>query len=355
MRKYLNHIFSDHGGCLRKKIIDIYSLLVLYNLFVWGLVFYYFYNNPLLFSTAVLAYTFGLRHAVDADHIAAIDNVTRKLMQDGKQPVSAGLFFSLGHSTVVMIATICVALITATLVQSNLTRWHEIGGTVCTFISAVFLILIAFINLMIFISIFKIFQQVRRGDKNREEEIDQLMRSQGFLAKHFRRLFQVITHSWQMYPLGILFGLGFDTATEIVLLGITASETVHGLSFWSVLIFPALFTAGMTLVDTTDSILMQGAYGWAFMKPMRKLYYNLTITFVSVTVAFSLGTIEVLGLLADKIEARGYIWGLIKVLNNHFDILGYFIIGIFMCAWIISVIAYKFMQINKIEYKEKED
>ncbi len=355
MRKYLNNIFSDYGGSLRKKITGIYSLLILYNLFVWLWAFYLLHNNPLLFSTAVLAYTFGLRHAVDADHIAAIDNVTRKLMQDGKQPVSAGLFFSLGHSTVVVIATVCVALATATLMQSNLTRWHEIGSVICTSISAVFLILIAFINLLIFISIFKIFQQVRRGNKNREENIDQLMSTQGFLAKRFRRLFQVITHSWQMYPLGFLFGLGFDTATEIILLGITASETVHGLSFWSVLIFPALFTAGMTLIDTTDSILMLGAYGWAFIKPIRKLYYNLTITFVSVTVAFSLGTVEVLGLIANNIEANGYLWSLIKELNSHFDIVGYIIIGIFMASWMISVIAYKLMQFDKLEYKAKED
>lgn len=349
MRRYLTNIFSDQVGCLREKITDIYSLLILFNLLVWGLAFYFLHNNPLLFSTAILAYTFGLRHAVDADHIAAIDNVTRKLMQEGKQSVSVGLFFSLGHSTVVIIATACVALLTTTLVQGNVTRWHEIGSTVCTFISAGFLILIALINLLIFISIFKIFQQVRQDKKNREAEIDELMSSQGFLAKRFRRFFQVITHSWQMYPLGILFGLGFDTATEIILLGIAASQAVHGLSFWSVLIFPALFTAGMTLIDTSDSILMQGVYGWAFMKPMRKLYYNLTITFVSVTVAFSLGTIQVLGLFANQFETNGPIWSLIKGLNSHFSLLGYVIIGIFTGSWILSVIVYKLMQIDKLE------
>lgn len=349
MRNYLNSIFSDQCGCLRKKIVSIYSLLIFYNLIVWLWAVYFLHNNPLLFSTAILAYTFGLRHAVDADHIAAIDNVTRKLMQDGKQPVSAGLFFSLGHSTVVVIATVCVALATATLVQSNLSLWQEIGSLICTSVSAIFLILIALINLLIFISIFKIFQEVRHGGEHREKDIDELMKSQGFLAKRFRRLFQVITHSWQMYPLGFLFGLGFDTATEIVLLGITATQIVHGLSFWSVLIFPALFTAGMTLIDTTDSILMLGAYGWAFMKPIRKLYYNLTITFVSVTVAFSLGIIEVLGLIANKIEADGYIWHTIKELNSHFDILGYVIIGIFMASWLVSVITYKIMQLDKLE------
>ncbi|MCL9685295.1 HoxN/HupN/NixA family nickel/cobalt transporter [Legionella maioricensis] len=351
MRHYLNIIFSDHSDCLRKKITSIYRFLFLYHVCVWLWAFYSLHNNPLLFSTAVLAYTFGLRHAVDADHIAAIDNVTRKLMQEGKQPVSVGLFFSLGHSTVVVIATVCVALATTTLVHHHLTRWQEIGTMVCTSISALFLILIALINLLIFISIFKIFLQVRHGSQYHEEDIEQLMNTQGFLAKHFRRLFQVITHSWQMYPLGILFGLGFDTATEIILLGITASEIAQGLSFWSVLIFPALFTAGMTLIDTTDSILMVRAYGWAFRNPIRKLYYNLTITLVSVLVAFCLGTVEVLGLIADKMEANGSLWGLVKGINSHFDILGYIIISIFMASWIISIVTYKFMRLDKLDYK----
>jgi nickel/cobalt transporter (NiCoT) family protein len=347
--------YDQHSRIINRpyrKIIGIYGLLILYNLFAWLWAFYFFHNNPLLLSTAMLAYTFGLRHAMDADHIAAIDNVTRKLIQEGKQPISAGLYFSLGHSTVVVIATIGVTLATAKVVQNHLTQWHEIGNIVFTSISAIFLILIALINLLIFISIFKIFQQVRRGHKTPEKDIDQLISSQGFLAKHFRHLFQVITHSWQMFPIGFLFGLGFDTASEIILMGIAAAETVHGLSFWSVLIFPALFTAGMTLIDTTDSVLMFGAYGWAFMKPVRKLYYNLTITFVSVTVAFSLGIVEILGLIANQIESNGYVWNLIKELNNQFNLLGYIIVSIFMASWIISLVMYKLMQFDKLEYKK---
>ncbi|KTD52855.1 HoxN/HupN/NixA family nickel/cobalt transporter [Legionella quateirensis] len=355
MRTNLLTIFSDFGDGLRNKITGIYSVLILYHVFVWLWAFYALHDNPLLFSTAVLAYTFGLRHAVDADHIAAIDNVTRKLMQEGKKPISAGLFFSLGHSTVVVIATICVALTTATLMQSNINRWHEVGSLVCISISALFLILIALINLFIFISIFKVVQHVRKGNHYQEEDIDNLLNNKGFFANRFRRLFGVISHSWQMYPLGFLFGLGFDTATEIILLGITASEMVHGLSFWSVLIFPALFTAGMTLIDTTDSMLMVGAYGWAFMKPIRKLYYNLTITLVSVLVAFCLGTVEVLGLIANKIEANGFIWNLIKEINSHFDILGYVIIGIFMSSWIISVMTYKYLQLDKLDLNVKNE
>lgn len=349
MLKFINNIFSDQGDCLRKKILGMYSLLILYNSIVWFWALSIFHNNPFLLSTALLAYTFGLRHAVDADHIAAIDNVTRKLMQEGKRPISAGLFFSLGHSTVVIIATICVALTTAKIVQSNLTHLREISNIVCTFISALFLMLIAFVNLSIFISIFKNFQKVRSGNINYERDENQLMTSQGFFAKYFRHLFKVITHSWQMYPLGFLFGLGFDTATEIILLGIAASETVHGLSFWSVLIFPALFTAGMTLIDTTDSILMLNAYGWAFMKPIRKLYYNLTITFVSLSVAFSLGFLEVLGLIAKQIQTDTYIWNLIRELNNHFDILGYVIVVVFIISWIVSVILYKVMRVDELD------
>jgi high-affinity nickel-transport protein len=347
MGKYLRYLFVDQVGYLRQKITAIYSLLVLYNLFVWLGAFYFFHHNPLLFGTAVLAYTFGLRHALDADHLAAIDNVTRKLIQEGKQPVSAGLCFSLGHSAVVFMATLGVALATAKLVPHHLARWHEIGNIVCTFLSSLFLILISFINLFIFISLFKVFQQARRGNKSTEEDIDQLISSQGFLAKYFRHFFQIITHSWQMFPLGFLFGLSLDTATEIILMGISAAETVHGLSFWSLLIFPALFTAGMTLLDTTDSILMLGAYGWALLKPVRKLYYNLSITFISITLAFSLGIIEILGLIGNQIKANGYMWNLIKALNSHFEILGYIIISLFIASWLISIIVYKLMQFGK--------
>lgn len=351
MRKFLINIFSDRQGNLRNKIISIYSLLITFNILVWLWAFYALHAYPLLFSTAVLAYTFGLRHAVDADHIAAIDNVTRKLMQDGKQPVATGLYFSLGHSTVVIIASVCVALAVAALMHSDLSGWRDVAGVVCTSVSAFFLLLIAFINLLIFISIYQVFQQVRRGEKYRGEDIDKLLNERGFLAKMFRRLFRIITHSWQMYPLGFLFGIGFDTATEIALLGITASQTLSGMSTWTILIFPALFTAGMTLVDTTDGIIMLGAYGWAFMNPVRKLYYNLTITLVSVIVALFIGNVEFLGLLANKIKAEGFIWDIIRSLDDHFNFLGYIIIFIFIISWFISVMMYKYMQLDKLEKK----
>jgi high-affinity nickel-transport protein len=344
----LKSIFN-HQSSLRHKIIGILGLLIVYNLSVWLWAWYSFSGYPLLFSTAVLAYTFGLRHAVDADHIAAIDNVTRKFLQEGKPAVSVGLFFSLGHSTVVIIASVIIALTTTTFMQRDFTRWHEIASMVCTCISAFFLLLIATINLLIFVSIYQTFQQIRKGQNYQEEDINQLMNHNGFLAKRFRRIFQVIAHSWQMYPLGFLFGIGFDTATEIALLGITASQTLNGLPLWSILIFPALFTAGMTLVDTIDGILMIGAYGWAFMKPIRKLYYNLTITFASIVIALFVGSVEILGLIAKKIEAEGPVWEIIKTLNEHYNHLGYIIIFIFMASWLISVIVYKWMQFDELE------
>lgn len=351
VKRYLQAIFGDKATDLRSTIIGIYSLLIVYNIAVWFWAYAALRDAPVLFSTAVLAYTFGLRHAVDADHIAAIDNVTRKLMQEGKQPVSAGLFFSLGHSTVVMIATIGIALITATLMHSKLTGWYAMSTIIGTSLSALFLFLIATINLMIFISIYQIFQKVRRDKQYNEAEVNILINNRGFLSRYLGGLFRLITHSWQMYPLGFLFGIGFDTATEITLLGITASETLNGISIWSILILPASFTAGMTLIDTTDCIIMLGAYGWAFIKPVRKLYYNLTITSISIIVALVVGGIEVLGLIANKVDAHGEVWGVIKSMNNHLSSLGYIIILIFMASWLISFIIYRFMQLDKIEVK----
>jgi high-affinity nickel-transport protein len=330
-------------------------VLIIGNILIWLWAFNSLHAYPLLFSTAVLAYTFGLRHAVDADHIAAIDNVTRKLMQEGKRPISVGLFFSLGHSTVVVLASVFVALATTKLMHSNLTGWHEFGTVICTSISALFLLIIAIINLLIFFSIYQIFQKVRQGKQYHEEDLDTLANNRGFLTRYFRFLFKVITKSWHMYPLGFLFGLGFDTATEIALLGITASQTLHGLSIWSILIFPALFTAGMTLIDTTDGIIMLGAYGWAFMKPIRKLYYNLTITFVSVVIALFVGSVEALGLIADKIAATGPLWNVIKELNNHFGTVGYMIIIIFIVSWLFSIVIYKFMRFDKLEHLHNLD
>ncbi len=216
-------------------------------------------------KTATLAYSFGLRHAFDADHIAAIDNVTRKLMQEGKRPVAVGLFFSLGHSTIVVGLSVAIA-VTATALQSQFDTFKTVGGVVGTLVSALFLFAIAFANILVLISFYRTFRTVKKGGRFVEEDLDLLLANRGLLGRLFRRFFRVIECSWQMYPLGVLFGIGFDTATEVGLLGISATQASQGLSIWSILVFPALFTAAMTLIDTTDSILMLGAYGWAFVK-----------------------------------------------------------------------------------------
>ncbi|MEP7087458.1 MAG: HoxN/HupN/NixA family nickel/cobalt transporter, partial [Gemmatimonadota bacterium] len=276
--------------------------LVFANVAVWVWALSAFHAYPLLLGTALLAYGLGVRHAIDADHIAAIDNVTRKLMADGKRPIGVGFFFSLGHSTVVVLASVAIA-ITATALTRRFAAFHAIGSMIGTLVSALFLLVIAIMNVFILVSVYRTFHRVRAGGRYVEEELDVLLSGGGFLARIFRPLFGMIRESWHMYPLGFLFGLGFDTATEIGLLGISAAEASKGMPIWSIMVFAALFTAGMSLVDTADSVMMASAYGWAFVKPIRKLYYNMTITFVSVIVALLVGGIEALGLVGDRLHA----------------------------------------------------
>jgi high-affinity nickel-transport protein len=338
----------DGTADLRGKIIGIYGLLIAVNVAAWGFALVAFHDYPVLLGTAFLAYSFGLRHAVDADHIAAIDNVTRKLMQEGKRPIAAGFYFSLGHSTVVVLASVGVA-VTAAAFKDELESFQTIGGVIGTAISAAFLLLIATINAVILLNVYRVFRRVKNGAAVGDEELNLMMAGGGVFARACRSLFRLIGASWHMYPLGFLFGLGFDTATEIGVLGISAAEASDGLSIWSILVFPALFTAGMTLIDTTDSVLMVGAYGWAFVKPIRKLYYNLTITFVSVVVAVIVGGVEALGVLADKFGFRGGLWDAVSSLNDNFGALGYLIIGIFAASWIVSVLLYRLNGYDRLE------
>jgi high-affinity nickel-transport protein len=340
-------LFSDAGENLGRRVLAIYSLLAILNLGAWLWAGVAFHHAPVLLGTAFLAYSFGLRHAVDADHIAAIDNVTRKLMQEGKKPVAVGLMFSLGHSTIVLIGSAAIAGATLAL-QQRIDGLRNIGSIVGTLLSALFLFAIAAVNLIVLRSIYQTFVRVRRGEPYVEEDLDLLLSNRGFLSRIFRPIFGMIKQSWHMYPLGVLFGLGFDTATEIGLLGISAAEVSKGLPFFSVLVFPALFTAGMSLVDTTDNILMLGAYGWAFVKPIRKLYYNLTITGVSVLVALVVGGIEALGLIASQFQLKGAFWGSIGKLNDNFGLLGYFIIGLFAASWVISIAVYKWRRLDDL-------
>ena len=345
-----SNLFSDEGVGLRAKIIGIYALLIGANIAAWLWALTAFRNYPILLGTATLAYTFGLRHAFDADHIAAIDNVTRKLMQEGKRPVAVGFFFSLGHSTIVVLLSIAIA-ITATVLQSKFDNFTTVGGVVGTLVSAFFLFAIAVANLLVLISIYRTFRIVKNGGKFVEEDLDLTLSRRGLMGRVLRRFFHLIERSWHMYPLGALFGLGFDTATEVGVLGISATQAAQGMSIWSILVFPALFTAGMSLMDTTDGVLMLGAYGWAFMKPIRKLYYNLTITAVSVIVALVVGGLEVLNLIGDRLgltEAGGF-WGAIGAINDNFGILGYIIVGIFVLGWLISFLVYRAKRYDEIE------
>jgi high-affinity nickel-transport protein len=348
MKLKLHTLFNDAGSNLRGKVAGIYLLLLIFNAGAWLWAVLAFRHYPLLLGTAFLAYSFGLRHAVDADHIAAIDNVTRKLMQEGKRPVAVGLMFSLGHSTVVVLGSLAIAA-TALLLQQRVDHFRSIGGLIGTLVSAVFLLGIAMANLIILRSVCATFARVRRGEPYEDEDLDLLLANRGFLARIFRPIFAMIRRSWHMYPLGVLFGLGFDTATEIGLLGISAAEASRGLPLVSILVFPALFAAGMSLIDTTDNVLMLGAYGWAYVKPIRKLYYNITITSVSVLVALIVGGIEALGLLGAQLHLQGSFWTLVGRLNSHFGVLGYCIIGIFALSWIVSIAIYKLKRFEELE------
>ncbi|MFZ3257434.1 MAG: HoxN/HupN/NixA family nickel/cobalt transporter, partial [Candidatus Acidiferrales bacterium] len=322
-------------------------LLLTFNLGAWLWAALAFHHYPVLLGTALLAYSFGLRHAVDADHIAAIDNATRKLMQEGKRPVAVGFMFSLGHSTIVVIGAAAIAG-TAIALQHRVDATRSVGGVIGTLVSAFFLFAIAIVNLIVLRSIYGAFVRVRRGEPYVEEDFDMLLGNRGLLSRLFRPMFRMITRSWHMYPIGLLFGLGFDTATEIGLLGISAAEASTGLSFSSILVFPALFAAGMSLIDTTDNILMLGAYGWAFVKPIRKIYYNMTITSVSVIVALVVGGVEALGLLAGQFHLTGRFWNAVTKLNNNFGTLGYFIVALFALSWMVSVAVYKWRRFEKV-------
>lgn len=344
----IKRLLGDNHPSLRDRVAGIFLFLAAANIVLWGIAIATFRDYPVLLGTCFLAYSFGLRHAVDADHIAAIDNVTRKLMQQGQRPVGVGFFFSLGHSTIVCALSAVVAVASVT-VGGHFAALGGFGNIAGTLISVFFLLMIAVMNLLVLISIFQTFHRVKAGGCYVDEDLNLLLARRGFFGRLFRGLFRLINHSWQMYPIGVLFGLGFDTATEVGLLGISAAEASRGLPIWSIMVFPALFTAGMALIDTADSVLMVGAYGWAFAKPLRKLYYNITITSVSVLVALIVGGLETLGLVQAELNLSGPFWDPVAALNNNFGTLGYVIIAIFLASWIVSVTFYKLKHYDDIE------
>ncbi|HEX7874384.1 MAG TPA: HoxN/HupN/NixA family nickel/cobalt transporter [Sphingobium sp.] len=323
------------------------GLLVGANILVWLWALALFRDQPLMLGTAMLAWGLGLRHAVDADHIAAIDNVTRKLMQDGQRPLTVGFWFAVGHSGIVMIAAVTIAVAASAL--ASVEAFGEVGGVIATIVSATFLFAIAAMNLIILRSVWATFNHVRGGGVYVEEDLDMLLGNRGFLSRLFKPLFRLVSKSWHMAPLGFIFGLGFDTATEVAILGLSASQAASGLSIGTVLIFPLLFACGMALIDTLDGVLMLGAYEWAFVKPIRKLYYNITITLVSAIVAIVIGGIETVALLADKLGLQGGIWSIATDLGAHFNSIGFAIIGLFAFCWIASWLIYRWKRFDDIE------
>lgn len=312
--------------------------LLFANIAAWVWAFVVFGHSSSLMAASLLAWCYGLRHAVDADHIAAIDNVTRKMMQQGKKTCSVGTWFSLGHSTIVVLATVAIAA-TATAFSHQMEWFHETGGIIGTTVSAVFLILMALVNFVILKSVWHTFNRLKNGEKI-AQDVDALPQG-GMMSWIFKKAFSLVSRSWQMYLVGFLFGLGFDTATEIGVLGISAAGASSGMSVWAILVFPALFTSGMALIDTLDNIIMVGAYGWAFNKPQRKLYYNMTITGTSVIVALFIGGTEAAGLLVDKLDLHGGIWEFVGIMNDNLGNTGFFVVGLFILCWLISILNYK--------------
>jgi high-affinity nickel-transport protein len=344
--RFLKSAVDDASADQRPKIVAIYAILLTANVLAWAWAVIALAGRPTLLGTAVLAYVLGLRHAVDADHIASIDNVVRKLMQEGKRPVSVGLFFSLGHSLSIALAVAAIA-VTALALQGRFDNLRSIGSLIGTGASAFFLLAIAAINLVILRGVWRSFRQARRGEPVAEQELDLLLSGRGLLARIFRPLFRMVSRSWHMFPIGFLFGLGFDTATEITLFTVAASQASGGMTFATVMIFPALFTAGMTLVDTSDSVLMVGAYGWAFLNPIRKIWYNLTITAISVLVALLIGGVEALGLIADKLKLAGGFWDAIGALNGGLANFGYLVVGVFLVSWAASYLIYRWQGFDR--------
>jgi nickel/cobalt transporter (NiCoT) family protein len=308
------------------------------NVLGWGLFIYYSPTNPALAGLGMLAFTFGLRHAFDADHIAAIDNTTRKFLQDGKRSLGVGFFFSLGHSTIVLSLVTGLALAAKT-VNSRIPSFQSWGGYVGAGVSGTFLWIIGALNLIVLLDVIRIFREMRTGSYD-QERLEQRLLERGLMNRFFLgRISQRIRSSWQMYPLGVLFGLGFDTATEVGLLAISAGVATKHVPFLAVLSLPILFAAGMSLMDTADGAFMSQAYGWAFSNPIRKVYYNITVTTLSVAVALVIGTIELLQVLAARFDDGGGFWDWLATLD--FGRIGYGIVAAFVLTWSISVFVWK--------------
>jgi nickel/cobalt transporter (NiCoT) family protein len=323
----------------RRSLAVVYGVLAVLNLGAWAWALSMFWDRPALMGVAVLVYGLGLRHAVDADHIAAIDNVTRKLLQERQQAVAVGFWFAIGHSTVVILVT--TAVIAAASNLKAFEAYREAGGTLSTIVSAVFLLIVAAMNFMILSTIVRAIGRVRQGEIVDDGALDLMFAGRGPLSRLFRPLFRCVSRAWHMAPLGFLFGLSFDTATEVTLFGLSATQAGQGVPLHAALVFPLLFAAGMSLLDTTDGVMMVGAYRWAFVKPLRKLYYNMTITLMSIAVALFIGGVEIGALAVRRFELRGFLADWALALNENFNALGFALIGVFAGAWALSFVLFR--------------
>jgi high-affinity nickel-transport protein len=345
MKALLSQTF-DRGE--RNRLAAFFGSIGVLHIAGWGLLLMYGAHHPGLLALGGLAYTFGLRHAFDADHISAIDNTTRKLLQSGRKPVGVGFFFSLGHSTVVFLIAVALGLAVKWIVQgvvSDSGQLRSIGGAVGTLVSGSFLVLIGILNLVILLDILRVYRKMRRGEYDREGLEHELM-SGGLMTRLFGRVFRVIDHSWQMYPVGFLFGLGFDTASEVALLAISAGAAAQGVPFGAVISLPLIFAAGMSLMDTTDGAFMSKAYSWAFASPIRKVFYNLTMTSLSVFVALFVGVVELSQILIQIFRLHGPVFSAVA----GFDFIGktgYLIVVAFVVAWAAAFLIYKVRRIDE--------
>jgi high-affinity nickel-transport protein len=326
------------------RLAGLYGVVAFLHACGWGLFLYYSARHPALVGLGFVAYMFGLRHAFDADHIAAVDDTVRYMLQKGKRPLGIGFFFSLGHSTVVLVLAVAIAF-AATAVRNELPELKNMGSIIGASVSGLFLWLIGILNLLVLLDILGVWKKAKTGVHS-HAHLDELLAKRGLLNRLFGgRLQKVMNHSWQMYPLGLLFGLGFDTASEVGLLAMTAGATVGNLPVPAILSLPILFAAGMTVMDTTDGVLMSKAYNWAFLNPLRKIFYNITTTSLSIIVALVIGTIELTQVFIHLLGLEGGLWDVIGGLD--FGVLGYVVVGLFLLAWAVSVAWWKFGRIEE--------
>ncbi|MBO0682644.1 MAG: HoxN/HupN/NixA family nickel/cobalt transporter [Candidatus Dormibacteraeota bacterium] len=331
----------------RRRLGGFFTLVLLLHLLGWGLLVLYGFGHPAFLGLGGLAYTFGLRHAFDADHIAAIDNTTRKLLQEKRRPVGVGFFFSLGHSTVVFLIAVLLGLAVKTVVQSVVSgsgELNRLGGLLGTSVSGVFLVVIGVLNLLILLDILRLYRRMRRGQYDRDG-LQQELVAGGLMTRIFGRAFRVVSSSWHMYPIGFLFGLGFDTASEVALLAVSAGAAANGVPFGAVISLPLIFAAGMSLMDTADGAFMSKAYSWAFSNPIRKVFYNLTVTSLSVFVALFVGLVELSQILIKTLDLEGSVFAFVADLN--FGVLGFVIVGAFVATWAVALFVFKVRRVEE--------